>query len=135
MIWLICEREEFGSEETDGVLGSPGLQTIRAGATWPGRAGGHRGRCGEGSNTGASRSDASKHRRDSLEGVKPSNHRFSVFDIIPTGPFSIKTMIQKQHWWDRFLWPDFRQTCLTRIFSFTGFSCEPTFLVTTIWKF
>lgn len=21
MIWLICEREEFGSEETDGVLG------------------------------------------------------------------------------------------------------------------
>lgn len=128
-------EKSLGLKRRMGCWDSPGLQTIHAVATWPVRAGGHSGGCGEGSNTGASRSDASKHRRDSLEGVKPSNHRFSVFDIVPTGPFSIKTMIQKQHWWDRFLWSDFRQTCLTRIFSFTCFSCEPTFLVTTNWKF
>ena len=57
------------------------------------------------------RSDTSKHRRDPSEGVKPSNHCFSIFPVIPPGPPSVKTMIPTQHWiywWGRFLCLDFQ---------------------------
>lgn len=79
---------------------------------WPschGKVEGHEGREGahheqKGAALAYHRADTSKHRK-----VSRGSQTFPslLLNIVPTGPLSEK-LIQKQHWFDRLLWSDFR---------------------------